>query len=113
MFYLYLIGKIVNVNYVKKVIFPLEILPVVSLMAAFFHSAISLTVLLYAIIAVNGCLPWTIVLIPIVLLPLVTLVLGCAWILGCFYQRHRPGYRYCYNGHAVYGPRVFSTIGYA
>ena len=71
-----------NVNYVKKVVFPLEILPIISLMAAFFHSAISLTVLLYAIIAINGSLPWTIVLIPIVLLPLVTLVLGCAWILA-------------------------------
>ena len=73
---------LINVNYVKKVVFPLEILPVISLMAAFFHSVISLTVLLYAIIAINGYLPWTIVLIPIILLPLVTLVLGCAWILA-------------------------------
>ena len=71
-----------NVNYVKKVVFPLEILPIISLMAAIFHSAISLTVLLYALIAINGYLPWTIVLIPIVLFPFVTLVLGCTWILA-------------------------------
>ncbi len=73
---------LINVNYVKKVVFPLEILPVISLMAAFFHSVISLTVLLYAIVAINGYLSWTIVLIPIVLLPLVFLILGFAWILA-------------------------------
>lgn len=71
-----------NVNYVKKVVFPLEILPVITLAAAFFHSVISLAVLLIAFVAVNGYLPWTIVLIPIVLLPLATLVLGLAWMLA-------------------------------
>ena len=71
-----------NVNYVKKVVFPLEILPIISLLSAFFHSVISLAVLLIAFVAVNGYLPWTIVLIPIVLLPLATLVLGLAWMLA-------------------------------
>ncbi|MBL4670583.1 MAG: ABC transporter permease [Flavobacteriales bacterium] len=71
-----------NVNYVKKVIFPLEILPVINLLAAFFHSVISLVVLLIAYVAINGYLPWTIILIPIVLLPLATLVLGLAWMLA-------------------------------
>lgn len=71
-----------NVNYVKKVVFPLEILPVVSLMAALFHSLISFIVLLYAMIAINGYLPWTIVFFPIVLLPFITLILGFAWILA-------------------------------
>ena len=71
-----------NINYVKKVIFPLEILPVISLVAAFFHRVISLIVLFLAYIVINGSLPWTIVLIPVVLLPLVTLVLGLAWILA-------------------------------
>ncbi len=71
-----------NVNYVKKVVFPLEILPVISLMAALFHSVTSLTVLLYAMVAINGYLPWTIVFIPMVLLPFATLILGFAWILA-------------------------------
>ena len=71
-----------NVNYVKKVVFPLEILSVINLMAAFFHSVISLVVLLIAYVAINGYLPWTIILIPVVLLPLVTLVLGLAWMLA-------------------------------
>lgn len=71
-----------NVNYVKKVVFPLEILPVISLVAALFHSMISLIVLSIAFLAVNGYLPWTIIFIPIVLIPLITLVLGIAWILS-------------------------------
>ena len=71
-----------NVSYVKKVVFPLEILPVISLVAASFHSLISLLVLLIAFVAINGYLPWTIIFIPIVLLPLVTLVLGLAWMLA-------------------------------
>ena len=71
-----------NVNYVKKVVFPLEILPVISLVSALFHSLISLGVLLLALIAINGYLPWTVLFIPIVLMPLITLVLGLAWILA-------------------------------
>ena len=71
-----------NVNYVKKVVFPLEILSVINLAAAFFHSLISLVVLLIASVAINGYLPWTIVLIPVVLLPLATLVMGLSWMLA-------------------------------
>lgn len=71
-----------NVNYVKKVVFPLEILPIIILIAAFFHSVISTAVLLIAYVVINGYLPWTVILIPIVLLPLATLVLGFAWILA-------------------------------
>ncbi|MEQ1530053.1 MAG: ABC transporter permease, partial [Methylococcales bacterium] len=37
-----------NVNYVKKVVFPLEILPIISMGAALFHSLVSLLVLLSA-----------------------------------------------------------------
>ncbi len=71
-----------NANYVKKVVFPLEILPVISLLAAFFHSVVSLVVLLIAYIVINGYLPWTILFIPLVLLPLAVLILGLAWMLA-------------------------------
>lgn len=71
-----------NVNYVKKVVFPLEILPVVSLGAALFHSLVSLGVLLAAFALFNGYLHWTAVLIPLVMLPLVVLTLGFAWMLA-------------------------------
>lgn len=71
-----------NINYVKKVVFPLEILPVISLVAALFHSLTSLVVLLVAFVVINGYLPWTVIFIPIVIIPLATLVVGLAWILA-------------------------------
>ena len=71
-----------NVNYVKKVVFPIEILPVIATGAALFHSLISLGVLLAAFALFNGYLHWTVVFIPLVLLPLVILTTGLAWILA-------------------------------
>lgn len=71
-----------NVNYVKKVIFPLEILPVIMMCAALFHGLVSLAVLLIAFFIFNHSLQWTVIFIPLVLLPLVILTLGCAWMLA-------------------------------
>lgn len=71
-----------NVNYVKKVVFPLEILPVIVMGAALFHSIISLGVLLAAFALFNGYLHWTVVFTPLVLLPLVILATGLAWMLA-------------------------------
>ena len=71
-----------NVNYVKKVVFPIEILPVIAMGAALFHSFISLGVLLAAFALFNGYLHWTVVFTPLVLLPLVILTMGLAWMLA-------------------------------
>lgn len=71
-----------NVNYVKKVVFPLEILPGIAMGAALFHSAISLSVLLLAFAFANGFLHWTVIFAPLVFLPLVILTLGLAWLLA-------------------------------
>ena len=71
-----------NANYVKKVVFPLEILPVVALGAACFHSVISLGVLLASFALFNGYLHWTAVFMPLILLPLLILALGVAWFLA-------------------------------
>ena len=71
-----------NVNYVKKVIFPLEILPTISLIAALFQSMVSILVLLLASAAINFYLPWTVVLLPVVILPLIILIVGLSWILA-------------------------------
>jgi len=71
-----------NVNYVKKVVFPLEILPVIAMGATLFHSLISLGVLLTTFALVNGYLHWTAIFTPLVLLPLITLTLGLAWMLA-------------------------------
>jgi len=71
-----------NVNYVKKVLFPIEILPVVAMGAALFHSLISLGVLLLAFAVFNGFVHWTLIFIPLVVLPLVILTIGFSWILA-------------------------------
>ena len=71
-----------NTNYVKKVIFPLEILPIISMGSALFHAMISLLVLLTAIILFNGYIHWTAVYIPLIFFPLIIVTTGLAWILA-------------------------------
>lgn len=71
-----------NVNYVKKVVFPIEILPVIAMGAALFHSLISLSVLLAAFVLFNGYLHWTVVFTPLIFFPLVIVTLGLAWALA-------------------------------
>ena len=71
-----------NVNFVRKVVFPLDILPSVAIGAALFHSLVSLGVLVVAFVLFNGYLNWTAIFIPFVLLPLIVLTLGFAWILA-------------------------------
>ena len=71
-----------NPNYVKKVIFPLEIMPLVTLGAALFHAVISVGVLLAFILIVNHALSWTLILAPLVLLPLFLFTLGLSWFLS-------------------------------
>jgi lipopolysaccharide transport system permease protein len=71
-----------NVNYVKKVIFPLEILPWVALGSALFHTVISLFVLLLVQLILKLALPWTIIFFPLALLPLIFASVGFAWFLA-------------------------------
>jgi len=71
-----------NVNYVKKVVFPLEILSVISVGEALFHACISFIILIIAFAGYNGYLNFTILLIPVVMLPLVFLSLGFSWMLA-------------------------------
>jgi lipopolysaccharide transport system permease protein len=69
-------------NYVKKVVFPLEILPISALGAALFHACVSLGILLAADLLLLGTLHWTTVLLPLVLLPLIFLSLALTWWLA-------------------------------
>ena len=71
-----------NVNYVKKVIFPLEILPWVVMGSTLFHSMISLSAWSLFFIIVNQTYYWTAIFIPLVLLPLILLTMGISWILS-------------------------------
>lgn len=71
-----------NVNYVKKVVFPLEILPWVAMGSALFHVGISLVVWLLAYLVLFGAPHATALLLPAIVLPLVMLIMGLAWALA-------------------------------
>jgi lipopolysaccharide transport system permease protein len=71
-----------NANYVKKVVFPLEVLPWVSLCAALFHAAISFGVWLFFYLVFFGYPPITILLLPVVVLPLALFTIGLSWGLA-------------------------------
>jgi lipopolysaccharide transport system permease protein len=70
-----------NVNYVKKVVFPLEILPWVAMGSALFHALVSLAVWAVFYLLVYGGFKWTAVFFPVVILPLVLATMGIAWML--------------------------------
>lgn len=69
-------------NLVKKVIFPLEILPWTALFATLFHAAVNCFVLVLATLVFRGALPVTVLALPLVLLPLVPFLLGMSWFLA-------------------------------
>src|SRR5690554_4282924 len=71
-----------NVNFVKKVIFPLEVLPWVVLGTTLFHALISLAVWLIAYVAFFGVPAPSVFVLPIVLLPLMLFTLGLSWGLA-------------------------------
>jgi len=71
-----------NQNYVKKIVFPLEILVPVALGSALFHAAVSFIVLLVFMLVIHGGVPWTVLLLPLVIAPLLLLILGLAWFLA-------------------------------
>lgn len=73
-----------NVNYVKKVVFPLEILPWVVLGSALFHLAVSMSVWLLFYFVFFGIPPFTAFMFPLVLLPLVLFTMGLSWLLASF-----------------------------
>ena len=65
-----------------KVVFPLEILPVVALGSAGFHLLISLFVWLIFYLIFFGVPQATILLLPVILLPLILMTLGLSWLLA-------------------------------
>jgi lipopolysaccharide transport system permease protein len=69
-------------NYVKKVVFPLEILPVSILGSALFHGLVGLVALLLAEVVLVQRIPATVAFLPLVLLPLVFLCLAVLWLLA-------------------------------
>lgn len=65
-----------NASYVTRVVFPLEILPLVATLAALVNGGITLAIMLLGALAVHGGLPATALLLPVVLLPYLLLVIA-------------------------------------
>lgn len=71
-----------NPNFVKKVIFPLEILPFVALLTSLFHGAVNLLVWALFFVLLKGLPPLTILWLPVILLPLAALTLGTTYLFA-------------------------------
>ena len=71
-----------NVNYVKKVVFPLEILPVTMTLTALFHASISYLILVVANYVLRGSLSAYLWLWPIAMLPAVVLTVGMGYLVS-------------------------------
>lgn len=71
-----------NPNYVKKVVFPLEILPMAVVGEALFHAAVSSLILVVAITVFLQPLTWSALFFPLAIIPLVVLTVGMSWLLA-------------------------------
>lgn len=76
-----------NPNFVKKVVFPLEILPAAGVAAAAFHLLISLGLVLLSVAIFGEGVHAGVLWLPVILLPMLLLCLGISWFfsaLGVF-----------------------------
>jgi lipopolysaccharide transport system permease protein len=76
-------------NFVKKVVFPLEILPAASVGASVFHFLISIGLVALGVATVGPGLSWYVLWLPVIILPIILLALGLAWFissLGVFFR---------------------------
>ncbi|MFL1548332.1 ABC transporter permease [Pseudomonas sp. D47] len=71
-----------NPNFVKKVVFPVELLVWVPIGSAVFQLLLSIVAWMAIALAVNGSLQWTIVFLPFVIAPMVLCLLGITWFLS-------------------------------
>lgn len=69
-------------NLVKKVVFPLAILPVAQLGASLVHAGVSLALCLLGIAFLGHGLPATVLWLPLIIAPLALYALGAAWLLA-------------------------------
>lgn len=71
-------------NFVKKLVFPLTVLPLVSIGTALFHAMLGFMVLVGFSLLLGPPLHWTAVLVPLFLVPYVVGLCGLAWGLSAF-----------------------------
>lgn len=69
-------------SYVKKVVFPLEILPVAALLGSLIHAMMALCILIVCLLLFSSNLEYTMLLYPLILVPTCALTLGLSWFLS-------------------------------
>jgi lipopolysaccharide transport system permease protein len=71
-----------NVNFVKKVVFPLEVLPFATVGAALVRLSVTAAILIVFYLIIRGMPPPATLCIPLVIAPFALLVLGVVWFLS-------------------------------
>ncbi len=71
-----------NPNFVKKVVFPLEVLPVAHVGAAVFHFGVAVALVIVGSIFGSTGLSFHVLWLPLIVLPMVLLALGVGWLLA-------------------------------
>jgi homopolymeric O-antigen transport system permease protein len=71
-----------NVSFVKKVIFPVEILPITACITALFNMLTSLAVLLCGLGLIGKFPSGALVYLPVIWLPFMLMILGITWFLS-------------------------------
>ena len=98
-----------NQSYVKKVVFPLEILSWVSVVNSGFHGLLSAFIWMLAYIILIGALPITILYLPMILVPLIFLIVGISWAISALgvYIRDMPQFVNLANLGLMYFSPIF------
>ncbi|UZF91298.1 ABC transporter permease [Bosea sp. NBC_00550] len=69
-------------TYVTKVVFPIEILPIVAVLSSLVNAGITIAIVLIGQMLLKGVFNWTFVLFPIVLLPFLIFVLALVMLFS-------------------------------
>lgn len=69
-------------NFVKRIVFPLWLLPLVPLASALFHTCVSFLVLFLAYSAIVQNVHWQLVFLPVLIIPFVFFLSGLVWMLS-------------------------------
>ncbi len=71
-----------NPNYVKKIVFPLELLPVVTILTALIHALIATAIWCAGYAILIGFPKWTALISPLILLSMIPMLLALGWALS-------------------------------
>jgi lipopolysaccharide transport system permease protein len=73
---------VAQANYVKKVVFPLEILPIVVVAGALITVTIGFLIAMLLNVVLAHTIPWTIICLPLILMPYLVLLLGIVLLVS-------------------------------